>query len=324
MLQNLQVKDIYLGKDNAWLSGLPGTKDPVPAPADCEEELLQLRAMCEEIHQSSRREEFPVRSNGVSYRASVLQSLAEQVFVLRRMPQVIPAPDELSIHPGYIEMLMRPSLTGLIVVAGPFGQGKTTTVSSVMAARLGRYGGVGVTVEDPPEMPLEGQHGEGVCYQTWVEHGQFSEACRKAARWAPSIIFIGEIRDPETAAEALRASINGRLVMCTTHADSVPMAIERVYSLANASIGNPDDTASLLANGLLSVMHQKLEGEPRKPKLEFLWLGDAEQQGVRNTIRQRRFEQITNEVQLQRNRLMVKGRPQTEGTDHTSRAVVRG
>lgn len=322
MLQSLQLKDIYLGKDNAWLSGIPGTKDPVLAPPDCRDELLELRAECEKLLAERARDEFPVRCRGVAYRASVLNSITEVIFVLRRMPRAIPAPDELSIHPSYVEMLMRPGLTGLIVVAGPFGQGKTTSVASLMAARLIRFGGVGVTVEDPPEMPLEGQHGEGVCYQTEVEDGKFLEACRKTARFAPSIIFIGEIRDPDTAVEALRASINGSLVMCTIHADSVAMAIERLYSLANASIGSPDDTSSTLANGLVAVMHQRLEGEPRKPKIEFLWLGDPESQGIRNTIRQRRFEQVSSEIQLQRNRLLVRPRPAPDVGE--ARTAMRG
>lgn len=321
MLQNLDFKDLYLGTDSAWLSGIPGTKDPIPAPEGAASELEELRKLCEQALAASSRMEFPVRSAGISFRASVLKSISETVFVLRRTPPEIPAPEDLSIHNGYVEMLTRQGLTGLVLVAGPFGQGKTTTVSSILAARLRRFGGVAVTIEDPPEMPLEGKHGEGVCYQTWVEHGEFGEACRKASRWAPSIIFIGEVRDGETAAEALRASINGRLVMCTIHADSVSMAIERIYSLANSVIGNADDTSSLLANGLLSVLHQRLEGEPRKPKLEFLWLGEAEHQGVRNTIRTRRWEQVASEIQMQRNRLMVARRPPVEGEN---RIPVRG
>lgn len=306
MLKDLKFKDIYLGKSRSLLSGVPNTKDPVPAPDTAVGDLASLRLLCEEIQKATAREEFPVRSGNVSYRASVMETLSDSVFVLRRMPETVPRPEELSIHPGYVEMLTRPGLSGLIVVAGPFGQGKTTTASSVMAARLSKFGGVGVTIEDPPEMPLEGDHGEGVCYQTWVERGEFGEACRKAARWAPSIIFIGEIRESEAAAEALRASINGRLVFCTIHADSVPMAIERIYSLAVGAIGNPDDAAGLLGNGLLSVMHQRLEGEPRKPKVEFLWLGDPDAAGVRNMIRQRKFDQVSNEVKLQLNRMVVR------------------
>jgi hypothetical protein len=84
------------------------------------------------------------------------------------------------------------------------------------------------------------------------------------------------------------------------------MAIERIYSLAVGAIGNPEDAAGLLANGLLAVMQQRLEGEPRKPKLEFLWLGEPDCVGVRNTIRQRKFDQVGNEVKAQLNRTLVR------------------
>lgn len=324
MLNDLQIKDIYLGKSSAWLSGLPGTKDPVPAPTDCSGELANLRLLCEEVMANVKREDFPIRHNNVTYRASVLESLTDKVYVLRRMPPTIPRPEDLNIHPAYIKLLMQQSLTGLVIVAGPFGQGKTTTVSSLISARLMQHGGVGITIEDPPEMPLEGTHGEGVCYQTWVEQGEFSEACRKAARWSPSMIFIGEVRDSETAAEALRASINGRLVLCTIHSDSVPQAIERLYTLAQSTIGNPEDAASLLASGLLCVMHQKLSGEPKRLKMEFLWLEESDSHGVRNMIRQRRFEQIGNEVNLQLNKLMMTARPSQLPPEGERRAVPRG
>lgn len=308
MLKDIDLKDIYLGRPNSWLAGVPGTNDPIPAPEDCLEELDELREMCDQFVSVRAKDEFTIRHNQVAYRASVLRSMADVVYVLRRFPSTVPSVESLGIHPGYVSRLMQQGLTGLVVVAGAFGQGKTTTASSIITSRLSKFGGVAITIEDPPEMPLEGKHGEGVCYQTWVDRGEFGDATRKCARYAPSIIFLGEVRDAETAAEALRASINGRLVICTTHADSVPMAIERIYSLANGVAGNSDDTSSLIAGGLLCVLHQKLEGEPRRPKIEFLWLGDADSQGVRNTIRQRRFEQVGSEVTLQLNRMMMGNR----------------
>lgn len=307
MLRDIAFSDIYLGQGSSWLAGVPGTLDPVPAPPGCEAELSELRVICNEFAETSVKTEFAIRHSDVAYRVSTLRSLTEKVYVLRRFPSEIPELTSLGIHPGYISQLMQPRLTGLLVVAGAFGQGKTTTASSIIAARLAKYGGVAVTIEDPPEMPMEGRHGEGVCYQTWVNQGGFGDACRQAARWAPSVIFVGEVRDAETASEALRASINGRLVVCTTHADSVVMAIERLYSLANGIAGNSEDTSSLLANGLLGVMHQRLEGDPKRPKIEFLWLRGDESHGARNMIRLRRFDQMSSEVTLQLNRLLMSG-----------------
>lgn len=305
MLADLPFSDIYLGQDASFLSGVPGKLDPVPAPDDCIAELKDLRARCDALVDEHRKKEFTVRAANVAYRAAIIPSLNEIVYVLRRFPQEVPKLSDLGIHSGYVERLMEPQLTGLLVIAGAFGQGKTTTASSVICARLSKYGGVAISIEDPPEMPLEGRHGEGVCYQTWVEQGGFSQSCRQAARWAPSIIFVGEVRDPETATEALRASINGRLVVCTVHADSVIMAVERLYTLANGMAGNSEDVASLLSNGLIGVLHQRLEGDPKRLKTECLWLSGEESRGARNTIYQRRFSQLANEVQLQLNRLIM-------------------
>lgn len=308
MLSDIPFSDIYLGQGASWLAGIPGKLDPVPAPPECEAQLSTLRRQCDEFVKANQKDEFTVRGDGIAYRVSLMRTLNETVYVLRRFPQEVPDITQLGIHPKYVERLMTPGMTGLVVIAGAYGQGKTTSASSFIRARLAEFGGVGITIEDPPEMPLEGRHGEGVCYQTWVEQGGFGQACRQAARWAPSIIFLGEVRDAETASEALRASINGRLVICTTHADNVAMAVERIYALANGIAGNSEDVASLLSAGLTAVVHQRLESDgngKKRPKIGFLWMGDEDSKGIRNTIRQRRFDQIENEVMLQLNRMMM-------------------
>lgn len=308
MLIDHKFSDIYLGENASWIGGVPGKMDSAPTPDDCAEEVAFLRKQCQELMDNHDKREFNLREGGISYRVSMLQSLNETVYVLRRFPAEVPKLAALGIHPAHIKRLMTPRLTGLIVISGAFGQGKTTTGAALIRDRLLEFGGIGVTIEDPPEMPLEGSHGTGVCYQTQVEQGGFGTACRHAARWAPSVIFLGEVRDAETAAEALRASINGRLVVCTTHADSVGTTIERLHSLANGTAGSAEDSANLLAGGLTAVLHQRLEvgaDGNKRPKVGFLWLADEECKGLRNIIRQRRFEQIENEVMLQLNRTMM-------------------
>lgn len=304
-LHDLEFTDIYLGKTASWLAGVPFKGDPIAAPVEVHDDLLELRRICEEIADSKQKQEFAVRFQEVAYRASTIVTLSETVYVLRRLPSAVPALSTLGLHPGYISRLLETGMTGLVVIAGAYGQGKTTTASSIITARLGQQGGVAVTIEDPPEMPLEGRHGEGVCYQTWVDQGGFGQACRQAARWAPSIIFVGEVRDGETAAEALRASINGRLVICTTHSDNAIMAIERIYSLACSTISNGDDVASLLANGLAAVIHQRLEGEPRRMRTECLWLRGDDHVGARNTIKAKRWSQLASDIQAQANQLLL-------------------
>lgn len=308
MLRDQKFSDIYLGQDNSWLAGVPGTLDPVPAPEDCQVELKDLRSVCETISKETNKLEFAVRHNETAYRASTLKSLTETVYVIRRFPSEIPDVNALGISDMIIKKVMEPGLSGLLLVGGAYTQGKTTTVSALVKGRLSKHGGVGVTIEDPPEMPLEGKHGEGVCYQTWVEQGGFGGACRQAARWAPSIIYIGEIRDGETASEAIKASINGRLVVGTIHADSVQSVVERIFTLAVSEGGNPDDIANLLSSGLLGVLHQKLDGEPKKPSINSLWFRGEEETSAKNIVRTKKFEQLASVAQLQKNRMMHGGK----------------
>lgn len=311
-LKELIFSDIYLGSNGAWISGVPGTSDPVAAPEGDVAEVRALRVVCETYqNENPNREDFTLRHEDISYRVSVMRTIRELIFVLRRLNETILSINELGIPPVFVEMMMYPKLSGLFVVSGTFGQGKTTTASSLVAARIGKYGGVAITIEEPPEMPLDGKHGEGVCYQTWVERGGFAHACRQAARWAPTIIFLGEIRDSETALEALRASINGRLVICTAHADNPAMAIERIFALANTENASPDDILGMLATGLTAVVHQKLintnTGSRRQLVLDSIFMTGEDGQGARNIIRQRKFDQLLSIAQLQKNRMIVAG-----------------
>jgi len=312
-LKDCTFSDIYLGAVGAWLSGVPGAPDPVAAREADVVELKQLRAVCEDYREKHpRREDFPIRCFEISYRASVLRASKEIVFVLRRLSDRIAPIGELGIPPVLVDAMLKPHLTGLFVISGALGQGKTTTASSLVVSRIARFGGVAITVEEPPEMPMEGRHGEGVCYQHWVERGGFAHACRQVTRWSPSIVFLGEIRDAETALEALRASINGRLVVCTTHADSCAMAIERIFALASADSASAEDVLGMLATGLAAVVHQRLEPAAangrRQLTLDPLFMTNEDAQGARSIIRQRKFEQLKNVVQLQKNRMIVGSR----------------
>jgi len=309
-LKDAKFSDIYVGKTKSHMKGVPGTKDPLPVPDQHAVEVAEIRAACEKyVIDNPNRPDFAIRHGDVSYRASIMPTIQETVFVMRRLGDTITPLSELGIPPKYIELMMEQDMTGLFVVSGAFGQGKTTTASSLVASRIAKYGGVAVTVEEPPEMPLHGPHGDGVCYQTEVLQGGFGQACRQAARWSPSIMFLGEIRDSETALESLRAAINGKLVVCTAHSDNVPMAIERIFQLACAEGNSADDILSMMATGLTAVLHQKLipEGDSKQLMLEALFV-TADESAIRSTVRQRKFDQIANLVTLQKNRILAASR----------------
>lgn len=310
-LREYRFSDFYLGDSVGYFSGVPGSLDPVPLGVEHFDEATELLKRCHEVQPTAlNKDEFAVSYNDVVYRVSVLRSLAEDIFVLRKFPPVVPSLKEVGVSKYVIDRVMTPGLTGLVIVAGSFSNGKTTTASSLIKGRLEVFGGVAITIEDPPEMPLQGKHGCGVCFQTQVNKGEFADQLRSVARWAPSIIFLGEIRDNETAMEALKVSINGRLVVCTLHADSVISAVERLFALSTGSSQASDDVANLLANGLSVVIHQQLmkvdpEGMVLKPKIEMLNIRLGDNPGVKTMIKNRKFDQLSSEISLQLNKFLT-------------------
>jgi twitching motility protein PilT len=304
MIGDYDFTDIYVSRDGAFLAGPGLDQNPIPAPDSLKDWFEHLFEVCHQRAQQSRSPEFRLKHEGMNFRASLLEAEQGPVYVLRKLPDRIPDIHSLTIRDFYIDSLSQPDLNGLIVIAGAFGSGKTTTCSSLIVERLRQHGGVCVALEDPPEMPLEGKHGDGVCYQTWVKEGGFASATRQAARWAPDVIYIGEIRDAETAMEALKASINGRLIVATVHANSVSMAAERLFTLAKSAGGDADDISGLLASGLACLYHQSLKRTSTDvyPEIEFLWCKD--EHSVGSLIKKRDFRALGDEVTIQRNQMM--------------------
>jgi twitching motility protein PilT len=167
--------------------------------------------------------------------------------------------------------------------------------------RLGAHGGVAVTGENPIELPLEGVHGHGVCYQTVLqaEPGGMAQAMRNIMRWRAGTILIGEIRDEESATELLKAGFNGYLVITTMLAEDVVQTVTRLNALLSERRG-PGNARGLLADGLLGVLHQQMvHGARQAPKLEteLLFLKDAPL--TRAVLRQGEYERLPSEIRRQ-------------------------
>lgn len=143
-----------------------------------------------------------------------------------------------------LKMINEPS--GIILVTGATGSGKSTTVYSILQ-RLNKEETNIITVEDPIEMDVEGVNQ----LQTNSEIGlTFATALRSILRQDPNIIMIGEIRDSETAKIAVRASITGHLVLSTLHTNNSLNTIERLLDM--------DVERYLLASSLTGIISQKL------------------------------------------------------------------
>jgi len=297
--------DLYLGAGFADVKGLPGQPTRVPAPHDWKAEIDQLRDRCQEHFNKTQEPEFSLILDGAVYRVTQLQDLhAQSLFVLSKsVVQILPL-DDLGLPDELHQSLFNPGIRGLIFICGEMGSGKTSSAASIVAARLKALGGMALTVEDPPEPLLHGEHGLGRCIQIPVSRrqGGYEEALIRALRTRAEILMVGEVRDTPTAAQVVQASINGHFIICTGHAGSVPQGIERLASLAQPRVPNAKD---LLAQGLIAVIHQALTPDTdgfKRLKLQCLSLAGTDAPGIREKIRAGQLQMLEQDIANQSSR----------------------
>ncbi|MDD4556132.1 MAG: ATPase, T2SS/T4P/T4SS family [Alphaproteobacteria bacterium] len=212
------------------------------------------------------------------YRVERSETIYGTQYCARRMPVKVPPfsslgfGNELSRH-----LLSLGDAYGLILCSGPTGQGKTTTISSLLKEFLSSEGGFAYTIEDPTEQPLDGTYnsvagGIGLCKQTVPPGGDWGAALKSALRTKPRYILVGEIRTPETASEVLRAATSGHLILSTIHANNVTDAINSVVKYASSTSMSEELAYDLFSRGMLGVMHQQLIGVGvKKPLVSHLF-----------------------------------------------------
>lgn len=302
-VKQLDFSDLYLGHSTLEdrFSDVPGAAaNPLPAPALLRDDLDRLTAVCKRTQQERpSTTEFKTVYDNVAYRVSVMTTGTGDVFVLRKIAGQIHTLSELGVPQAYIRHLLAKDLTGLFIVSGAIKAGKTTTACAMVKERLTAHGGVAVSTEETIELPLEGAHGNGVCYQTTFcrETRRPVDTFRHAMRWGAKTILIDEIRDHDIATEALQASLSGHLVIATMQAANVIQAINKLYVLASDRLA-PGAAQSLLADGLIGVLHQQLVPGPKK-KLEttFLFLKDAPL--TRTTLRNGNYDLLNADIKRQ-------------------------
>lgn len=309
-VRELEFSDLYLGHPVLAdrFSDVPGAGiNPLPAGSPLQEDLRRLTEACiAEQKRSPGASEFRVTYDDASYRVSTMPAQGGNVFVVRRIPGAVSSLADLGIPQAYIRCMMMPDLSGLFIVSGALKSGKTMTAGAMLKDRLTAHGGVAVTGENPIELPLEGSHGHGVCFQTALppDPGRLADAFQNMMRWRAGTILISEIRDEESATELLKASFNGYLVISTMLAEDVVQTVVRLHALANAKFG-PGNARALLADGLLGVLHQQMvHGARLAPRVEteFLFLKDAP--ATRTILRKGEFELLPAEIRRQQSAMI--------------------
>lgn len=147
----------------------------------------------------------------------------------RIIPKVIPSPDDLSFEP--ILRDMPNMLDGLVLVVGPTGNGKSTTLASMVEEINKTRKAHIVTIEDPIEFLFQEKESLIEQREIGVDTHSFAEALKHVLRQDPNVILVGEMRDPETIATVLTAAETGHLVFSTLHTASAAEAVERIVDV---------------------------------------------------------------------------------------------
>jgi twitching motility protein PilT len=218
----------------------------------------------------------------------------------RQIPEEIKSLEELGLPGSLHELTTKPR--GLVLVTGPTGSGKSTTLAALIDEINRTRSDHILTIEDPVEFV----HKHKRCIVNQREIGtdaqSFGLALRAALRQDPDVILVGEMRDLETIGTALTAAETGHLVFGTLHTQSAPSTIDRIIDVFPAA--QQEQVRVQIAGTLQGVVTQSLlptaDGNGRVAALEILFPDDA----VRNLIRQGKVEQIYSVMQTNNGRGM--------------------
>jgi twitching motility protein PilT len=206
----------------------------------------------------------------------------------RLIPEAIKTLEELGLPSSLHELAQKPR--GLVLVTGPTGSGKSTTLASLIDEVNRTRAEHILTIEDPVEFV----HRHKKCIVNQREIGfdapNFAEGLRAALRQDPDVILVGEMRDLETIATALTAAETGHLVLGTLHTQSASSTVDRIIDVFAPA--QQEQVRMQIAGSLQGIVTQALlptgDGSGRVPALEILLPDDA----TRNLIRQGKVEQI--------------------------------
>jgi len=234
---------------------------------------------------------FRARALG-RFRINLHHERGRAAAAIRRLPQTPPRLAALGL-PAAVEILSRLS-RGLVLVGGPTGSGKTTTLAALVNEINHREAKHIITIEDP----IEYEHQHGRCLVEQVEIGvdapDFPTALRAALRQAPDIIVVGEMRDPETMQIAVTAGETGHLVFSSLHTTDVATTIARIAD--SFPLERQNTIRQELAMALAAVMTQTLMpriGGGIVPSAEMLIVGYGARQHVRKNALQHLHQEIT-------------------------------
>ncbi|HBZ96887.1 MAG TPA: type IV pili twitching motility protein PilT [Phycisphaerales bacterium] len=296
------ASDLHLVPGHPPMLRIDTLMEPLDRPVLAEADLQQMfEAMTTPVQRDRFTQQCDLDlSYGVEglgrYRVNVHRQRGVIAMTMRVVRAVVPPLSSLNLPDAVSELVGLPR--GLVLVTGDTGSGKSTTLASMIQQINARWKRHIITLEDPIEYRLESDS----CLIEQRELGRdmpsFASGLKHALRQDPDIIFVGEMRDLETASLALSAAETGHLVFSTLHTVDAGQTVERIIDMYPA--GQQNQIRSMLGNTLQAVVSQtlfkRIDRRGMIPAVEILLCTPA----VRNIIRESRTFEIPNVIETSR------------------------
>ena len=226
------------------------------------------------------------------FRVSIFKQRGNTAMVLRQIPLELWSMEQLGVPPVFKSLICRPR--GLVIVTGPTGSGKTTTLAAMVDFLNENFDHHIITIEDPIE--FQHNHKKATINQreVGVDVTSFSEAIRRALRQDPDVILVGEMRDLETIEAAITAAETGHIVFATLHTSSAAGTINRIIDVFPTN--QQEQIRTQLATAIIGILCQQLlrkVGGGRIAAFETLVVTP----GIANLIRENKLVRITSSIQ---------------------------
>jgi twitching motility protein PilT len=250
---------------------------------------------CQQEIQEKGGADFAIAFGSCRFRVAVFKQKGHIGIVLRRIPSQFLTFEQLGMPEAIRRLIVRPR--GMILVTGPTGSGKTTSLASMINFLNDNYDRHIITMEDPIEYFHEHKKSTICQREIGVDVPDFPEALRRALRMDPDIILVGEMRDLATIHAAIEAAETGHLVFATLHTSGAASTINRIIDVFPKE--QQDQIRTMLATALIGVLSQALL--PRKPEgliaaYEMMVVTPA----LQNLIRENKVYRIDSSIQTGR------------------------
>ena len=293
------ASDLHLSVGSVPMVRINGTMKPLDMDPLLEDDMESIipQVMDEDqiqVFQEKKEIDFSASLDGKGrFRVNFFNQVKGLAGVFRTIPEVVKDSEELGIPPVLMNLALLDR--GLVLLTGPTGSGKSTTLAAMVDhINIKRKCHI-ITIEDPVEYYHHTKESLISQRELGANTHSFANAMRAALREDPDVILVGEMRDLETISLALTAAETGHLVLSTLHTSSAVKTIDRIIDIFPP--GQKGQIRSMLSESLEAVIAQKLlptkDGKSRVPACEVMIATTA----IRNLIREDRIYQIPSIIQ---------------------------